>query len=99
MRRVEIALCCQLARGDRRHDRVCVDLSVRMMQRHADFDAAIFERHHVLNFGYLTERAVPIGPYLDDELDVLEWKPAKTLPRILRENDDFAYAACRLRFD
>ena len=38
----------QLARGDRRHERIRVDLPVRVVQRHADLDAAVFEREHIL---------------------------------------------------
>src|SRR5687768_5387893 len=99
MCRVEIALCSQLSRRDRWHKRVRVNLSVRMMQRHADFDAAVFEGHHVLDFGYRSELSIAIGPHIDDELDVIEWKSTKALLRILRKDDDLANAARRLRVD
>jgi hypothetical protein len=38
-----------LARGKWRDERVRVDLSVRMVERHADLDAAVLERHDVLD--------------------------------------------------
>ena len=57
-----LELLSQLARRDRRHERIRVDLPVRMMQRDAHLDAAILERHHVLHVGDCAELAVAIAP-------------------------------------
>ena len=50
--RIEMgALLRQLARRDRRDERIGVDLPVRMVQGDADLDATVLEREHVLHFG------------------------------------------------
>ena len=46
----------ELARRNRRHDGVGVDLPVRMLQGHADLDAAVLEREDVLHVVAGTER-------------------------------------------
>ena len=69
--RVEVsALLLELARRNRRHERIRVDLPVRMVQRHADLDAAILERIDVLDVGARAELAVAVGPDVDEQLEV-----------------------------
>ena len=76
--RVEVrALLRQLARRDRRDERIGVDLPVRMVQRDADLDAAVLEREDVLDVVARAELAVPVGPDLDHQLDVPERQRAE----------------------
>ena len=58
--------------GDRRHERVGVDLSMWMMQRDSDFDAAVLEGHDILHVRDGPELAVAVCPHLDDELEMIE---------------------------
>ena len=69
--RLEVrALLGQLARRDRRHERVRVDLTVRVMQRDAHLDAAILEREDVLHVVTRAELLVTLRPHVDEELEV-----------------------------
>ena len=87
---VVLELRSQLSRWNRRHERVRVDLSVRMMKRDAHFDAAILERHHVLHVRDSSELDVAVAPHLDNQLEMLERQAAETLRRVLCEHDDLA---------
>ena len=93
VRIVERLLLLELARGDGRHERIRVDLSVWMMQRHTHLDAAVLEREHVVHVVACAERFVAIGPDVDDERDAIERETAERRGRILREHDHFAGAA------
>ena len=50
----------------RRHERVAVDLAVRMIDRRAHLAAAVLEHEHVLDLGSREERLGAIGPQVDD---------------------------------
>ncbi len=62
----------QLAGGNRRHERIRVDLSVRMMKRHPDLDTAVLERVHVLDIGACAELDVAVRPDLENQPQLVE---------------------------
>ena len=90
--RLEVcALLFQLARGNRRDERIGVDLAVRMMQRDADFDAAVLEREHVLRRRHRAPSARSDPPRRRaSKLEVPERQRAERRGRILREDHHLA---------
>jgi hypothetical protein len=65
--------------GYRRHDRIRVDLSVRMMQRHADLGSAILERQDVLDIRLCRERLRARAPDFEQQLDARPWRSSPTV--------------------
>jgi hypothetical protein len=58
------ALSALQAFGHRRHHRIGIKLTMRMVQRHADFDATIFEGQYVLDARNVSELAGTVAPRL-----------------------------------
>src|SRR5215831_7184627 len=69
------------------------------MQRHADFYAAVLERHHVLHVVSASQIRVAVAPDLENQLDLRQWKPSEALRWILREHDDLTGAFRGKRVD
>ena len=98
--RIEMgALLRQLARRDRRDERIGVDLPVRMVQGDADLDAAVLEREHVLHFRPCAELDVPVRPDLEQQLDVRKRQRPERGTRVLGEHHHLGGAERRPRFD
>jgi hypothetical protein len=92
---VVFALLLELARRHGRYEWIGINLAVRMMERHANFDAAILEGKHILNLVARSERCVPIGPDVHQELEVRQRQQAERCRGILREHHHFADPAAR----
>src|SRR3981081_2698081 len=62
----------QLALDDRRYERIGVDLSVWMTERHADHLASVLEDEDVADVGQTAELVRSISPDLDEVSDVID---------------------------
>src|SRR4029078_4911139 len=85
------ALHRDLARGDWRHERIRIDLPMRMVERCAHFDATVLERHHVLDVGMLAQLRRAVGPHLDERLEMREVECAEAAACRGCVHHDFAY--------
>ena len=70
-------LLCQFLPRDRRNERIRIQLSVRMMQGDADFDAPILERIHVLNLRNPAKLFIAIGPHVNQQLEMPQRQASK----------------------
>src|SRR5262249_54988221 len=84
------SLLLELSRGGGRYERIRVDLSVRVPQRHADLLAAVLEREDVSHVLARPEDARAVGPHLDEELHVPERERRERARGVLRVDDDLA---------
>src|SRR3954469_20196937 len=82
----------QLARWYRRHKRIRVDLSVRMVQRDTHLDATVFEREHVRDLRLAAEFLVAIRPDVDQQLDMPERQRSQGGCSVLRKDHDLTDA-------
>ena len=71
------ALMGEFGGWNRRNERVGVDLTVGMRKRDPDFDAAIFERVDILHLVQTAQRTIPLGPHLENQLEVPKRKAAQ----------------------
>ena len=67
-----------------------------MMQGDAHFDAAIFEWVDVQHFRNGADFDVPVRPDIHQQFEMPQRQPSERGRGILREDDDFAQALCRL---
>lgn len=64
--------------GKRRDEGIGIDLPVRMVQRDADFDPAIFKGQDIVDIIATPEFAIAIAPDLEDESDVAQGQSSQT---------------------
>jgi hypothetical protein len=72
---------------------------VRVAQRHPDLDAAVLERHHVLDLRQRADFTGAVRPDLQQQLDLIERQGAERGVRVLGEDDHLADPAGRRRVD
>jgi len=81
-----------LARGHGWHERVAVDLAVRMVDCRADFATAVLEHEHVFDLGPRQQRFRSSRPHVDHFAHVLLAERCERLVVLGREQHDLARA-------
>ena len=82
--------------GDRRQERVAVDLPVRVVQRDADLDAAVLEDVDVLDVLARAELRVAVAPHPHQRLGALGRQRAERAVVVVGVDDHLGRAARRL---